>query len=88
MSLVQTNLWELTKLCYAARFGFYAPDEIGHMSLNDLRRRVATIDKIQPEIRMHESSVALDLEHLVSTIATPTLSFSRLENNLLEYLQH
>jgi hypothetical protein len=56
---------------------FMPPDQIGHMSLNGLRRRVATIDKTQTETRMHEPSVALDPEHLVSTIGAPTLSFRR-----------
>jgi hypothetical protein len=63
MGLGQTDLWELTKLCYAARFGFYALDQIGHMSLNGLRRRVATHDKTQTGTQMDEPSVALDPEH-------------------------
>ena len=67
---------------------FIPLDQIGHMSLNDLRRQVATIDKTQTRTRMHEPSVALDLEYLVSTIGAPTLSFRRPKNNLLEYLQH
>jgi hypothetical protein len=67
---------------------FMPPDQIGHMSFNGLRRRVATIDKTQTETWMHESSVALDLEHLVSTIGAPTLSFLSIGKHLLEYLQH
>jgi hypothetical protein len=67
---------------------FMPPDQIGHMSLNGLRRQVATIDKTQTGTQMHKPSVALDLEHLVSTIGAPMLSFHRSENNLLEYLQH
>jgi hypothetical protein len=55
MGLGQIDLWELTKLYYAAQFGFYAPDQIGHMSLNDLRRQVATRDKTQTETRMDET---------------------------------
>jgi hypothetical protein len=42
---------------------FMPSDQIDHMSLNDLRRRVATHDKTQTKTRMGESSVALDLEH-------------------------
>jgi hypothetical protein len=42
---------------------FMPPDQIGHMSLNGLRRRVATHDKTQTETRMDELPVALDLEH-------------------------
>jgi hypothetical protein len=40
---------------------FMPPDQIGHMSLNGLRRRVATHDKTQIETQMDEPSVALDL---------------------------
>jgi hypothetical protein len=67
---------------------FMPSDQIGHMSLNGLRRRVATIDKTQTRTQMHEPSVALDPEHQVSAIGAPTLSFHRPKNNLLEYLQH
>jgi hypothetical protein len=63
-------------------------DQIGHMSLNGLMRRVATIDKTQTGTRMHEPSISLDLEHHVSAIGAPTLSFHLPKNNLLEYLQH
>jgi hypothetical protein len=63
MGLGQKYLWELTELCYAFRFGFYAPNQIGHMSLNGLRRRVATRDKTQTKTRMDEPSVELDPEH-------------------------
>jgi hypothetical protein len=42
---------------------FMPPDQIGHMSLNGLRRRVATHDKNQTKTRMDEPSVALDPEH-------------------------
>jgi hypothetical protein len=67
---------------------FMVLDQIGHMSLNGLRRRVATRDKTQTETQMHELSVALDLKHMVSTSGAPMLSFHRSENHLLEYLQH
>jgi hypothetical protein len=67
---------------------FMPSDQIGHMSLNGLRRQVATIDKTQIGTRMHEPSVELDPEYLVSAIGAPTLSFYQPKKNLLEYLQH
>jgi hypothetical protein len=42
---------------------FMPSDQIGHMFLNGLRRRVATRDKTQTETQIDEPSVALDLEH-------------------------
>jgi hypothetical protein len=42
---------------------FIPPDQIGHMSMNGLKRRVATHDKNQTETQIGEPSVALDLEH-------------------------
>jgi hypothetical protein len=39
---------------------FMPPDQIGHMSLNGLKRQVATHDKTQTKTRMGEPSVALD----------------------------
>ena len=39
---------------------FMPSDQIGHISLNGLRRRVATINKTQNKTRMHKPSVALD----------------------------
>jgi hypothetical protein len=54
---------------------FMPPDQIGHMSLNGLRRRVATRDKTQTETQMDEPSVALDPEHRVSASGAPPLSF-------------
>jgi hypothetical protein len=76
MELVQTDLWELM-LNYVMLLGldFMPRDQINHMSLNGLRRRVATIDKTQNMTQMHEPLVALDPEHLFSTIGAPTLSF-------------
>jgi hypothetical protein len=50
---------------------FMPPDQIGHMSLNGLRRRVATRDKTQTETQMDEPSVALDPEHWVSASGAP-----------------
>jgi hypothetical protein len=67
---------------------FMPSDQIGHMSLNGLRRRVATIDKTQTRTWMHEPSVALDLEHGFQLLGLSTLSFCGPENHLLEYLQH
>jgi hypothetical protein len=61
---------------------FMPLDQIDLMSLNGLRRRVAALDKNQTGTRMHEPSVALDLEHLVSAIGSPTLSFRRPENQI------
>jgi hypothetical protein len=94
--LASAVAWNLSKqTCGSLRnsvmlldLDFMPSDQIGHMSLNGLRRRVATIDKTQTGTRMHEPSVALDPEYLVSTIGAPTLSFRRPKNNLLEYLQH
>jgi hypothetical protein len=70
---------------------FMPSDQIGHMSLNDLRRQVSTCDKTKTETRMHELLVALDLEHQVSASGSPyspMLSFCRSKNCLLEYLRH
>jgi hypothetical protein len=49
------------KLHYATWFVFDSQDEISNMSLNGLRRRVATNDKTLTEYEMDEISVALDL---------------------------
>jgi hypothetical protein len=65
---------------------FMPPDQIGHMYLNGLRRRVSTHDKTQTTTRMHESLVALDQEHQVSASGAPPLSFHRPKKHLLEYL--
>jgi hypothetical protein len=66
---------------------FMPLDQIGHMSLNGLRRRVATHDKTQTETQMDEPSVALDLEHWVSASGAPLrYHFVRPKNHLLEYL--
>jgi hypothetical protein len=77
MVLGQIDLWELTKLHYATRLDFMPPDQIGHMSLNGLKRQVATHDKTQTRTQMGEPSVALDPEHQVSTRGGPsTVIFS------------
>jgi hypothetical protein len=67
---------------------FMPPNQIVNMSLNDLRRRVATHDKNQTRTQMEKPSIALDLEHRVSASGAPPLSFHRLENHFLEYLRH
>jgi hypothetical protein len=54
---------------------FMPLNQIGDMSLNDKRRRVATRDKTQTETQMDEPSVALDLDHHVSASGTPPVSF-------------
>jgi hypothetical protein len=66
---------------------FMPLDQTGHMSLNDLRRKVATRDKNQNETQMDEPSVALKPEHRFSASGAPMLSFCRSKNHLLEYLQ-
>jgi len=67
---------------------FMPRDQIVHMSLNGLRRRVETHDKTQNVTQMHEPSVALDPRHQVSTIGAPTVSFNQSKKHLLEYIQH
>jgi hypothetical protein len=54
---------------------FMPTDQIGHMSLNGLMRRVATHNKTQTGTGMDELSVALDLEHRVSASGAPPQSF-------------
>jgi hypothetical protein len=66
--LASVVMWALAKLtCGSLRksvmllgLDFMPPDQIDHMSLNGLRRRVATHDKTQTGTQMHEPSVALD----------------------------
>jgi hypothetical protein len=62
--------------------------QIGHMSLNDLRRQVANRNKTQKETRMDEPLVALDLCHRVSASGAPSMSFRQPKKHFLEYLQH
>jgi hypothetical protein len=54
---------------------FIPLDQSVDMSLNVLRRRVATHDKTQTGTRMDELSVALDLRHRVSASGAHPLSF-------------
>jgi hypothetical protein len=68
---------------------YFTPlDQIVNMSLNDLRKRVATRDKTQTRTQMDESLVALDLGHRFSTSGVPLLSFHFQKNHLLEDLRH
>jgi hypothetical protein len=66
---------------------FMPLDQISNMSLNGLRRRVATCDKTQTETQMDEPSVALDLGHWVSTSGGPSVVISFPRKNLLEDLK-
>jgi hypothetical protein len=52
---------------------FMPLDQIGDMSMNGLRRQVATWDKIQTRTQMDEPSIALD--PWVSSSGAPALSF-------------
>jgi hypothetical protein len=54
---------------------FMPADQIVNMSLNGLRRQVATHDKNQIGTRMDEPSIALNLGHQVSASGSPFLSF-------------
>jgi hypothetical protein len=67
-----------TPLC-SLGLDFMPPDQIGHMSLNGLRRRVATHDKTQTRTRMGELSIELDSKHRVSSSGAPPLSFRPLK---------
>jgi hypothetical protein len=42
---------------------FMPPDQIDHMSLSGLRRRVATRDKTQTKTQIDELSIVLDSEN-------------------------
>jgi hypothetical protein len=60
MGLGKKDVWELTKLIMPLGLDFMPPDQISNMSLNGLRRRVATHDKTLTRPQMDEPSVALD----------------------------
>jgi hypothetical protein len=60
-ALAKYSLWDLMKLIYSTQFGFYASDQIVNMSLNGLRRQVATHHKTLIGPLMDEPSIALDL---------------------------
>jgi hypothetical protein len=66
---------------------FMPPDQIANMSLNGLRKRVATHDKTQNETYMEKPSVALDSRHRVSTSGAPMLSFYFSKKHLLRDIQ-
>jgi hypothetical protein len=53
---------------------FMPLDQIANMSLNGLRRLVATHDKTQTWAQMDEYSIALDLRNWVSASGDPPLS--------------
>jgi hypothetical protein len=71
---------------------FMPSDQIGHMSLNSLKRRVETRDKNQTETWMGNSPVSLDPENQVSTrggsAVISLLSFFPPEKQFSEYLRH
>jgi hypothetical protein len=54
---------------------FTPPDQTTNMSLNGLRRQVATRDKTKTKNWMDELLVVLDLGHRVSASGAPPLSF-------------
>jgi hypothetical protein len=66
--LASVVMWDLAKYtCGRLRksvmllgLDFMPLDQIDHMSLNGLRRRVETRDKTQTTTQMHEPSVSLD----------------------------
>jgi hypothetical protein len=67
---------------------FIPPDQISNMSLNGLRRRVATRVKTTTEPQMDESLVASNIGHRVSSSGLPPPSFGFSENRLLEDLRN
>jgi hypothetical protein len=74
----------LNKLAFPFLFLYFHTN----MSLNGLRRRVATHDNTQNGTQMGEPLVALEPEHWVLASGATTLSFRQPKNRLLEYLQH
>jgi hypothetical protein len=63
MGLGQTDVWSLQNSVMLLGLDFMPLDQIANMSLNGLRRRVATRDKTQTMTQMDELLVALDLRH-------------------------
>jgi hypothetical protein len=64
MGLGQTDMCKrLQNFVMLLGLDFMPPDQIANMSLNGLRRRVATRDKTQTGTQMDEPLVALDLGH-------------------------
>ena len=56
------SLWNLVM---SPSIDFMPPDQICHMSVNGLKRQVATRNKTQNRTRMGELSIALDPEYRV-----------------------
>jgi hypothetical protein len=54
---------------------FITPYQIANMSLNGLRRRVATRNKTVTKCRMQKLSIALDMGHRFSNSGTTPVSF-------------
>jgi hypothetical protein len=87
-------VWALVKqTCKSLRISFmlgsldFMPSEqISNMSLNCLRRRVATLNKTITEPQMDEPLIALDLRHWVLTSGSHPLSIHCLEKHFLEDL--
>jgi len=69
-------------------FNFIPPNQIVNMSLNDLRRRVATHHKNIIDPRMDESSYVFYSGNQITTRGTPPLWFCFLENSLFEDIQN
>ena len=65
---------------------FIPHNQIVNMSLNDLRRRVATHDKNKNGNQMDEPSIALDTGHHVSTTGAPLMLFCFPKKKLLQDL--
>jgi hypothetical protein len=63
---------------------FMPIDQIVNMSLNVLKRRVATHDKYLTWIEMDEYSITLYMGHWVSFIGAPMISFCFPEKHFLE----
>jgi hypothetical protein len=59
-ALAKHNFSSLRKSSMLPSLDFMPLDQIDHISLNGLRRRVETHDKTQSGTQMHGSSVALD----------------------------
>jgi len=56
-------------------FDFISPNQIVNMSMNGLRRRVASRHKILTKTLIYESSIALDSWHQITIRGTPLYDF-------------
>jgi hypothetical protein len=65
LSLAKYTCGSLWNFVMPLSLDFMPPDQIGHMSLNGLNKRVATCDKTKTGTRMGKPSVALDPEQCV-----------------------